>query len=168
MLDILFSLYRINNLTENQYIKEETDKIINMLKDNKNMNKKGLKAIIAHNKFGFIGLNGELPWKSKADLKHFKELTNGGKLLVGYNTSLKLPKLPGREIVVDNDFAEPIDPESCDWCIGGKLTYEKYCHLFTELHVSIINDETIGDTLYPDFRNLNPDCKIAYYNFDAE
>ena len=128
--------------------------------------KKGLRAIIAHNIYGYIGLNGELPWRSSADLKHFKELTNGAKLLVGFNTANKLPPLKGREVILD-DRSVLIDLDSIDWCIGGKKTYEKYCHLFTELHVSIINDTTVGDTKYPDFRNLNPDCKITYYNFDV-
>jgi dihydrofolate reductase len=36
------------------------------------------------------------------------------------------------------------------WCIGGKKTYEKLCPLFDEIHISIINDETIGDTKAPE------------------
>ena len=38
---------------------------------------KGLRAIIAVNNGNFIGLNGELPWRSKEDLKHFREMTHG-------------------------------------------------------------------------------------------
>lgn len=129
--------------------------------------KKGLCAIIAKNKLGYIGLNGELPWKSKEDLKHFKELTMGSKLLVGYTTAQKLPKLPGREIVVD-DETKVINYDEIDWCCGGKYTYEKFCHLFTELHVSIIDDDTIGDTIFPELKNLNPDCKIYTYNFKKD
>jgi len=124
-----------------------------------------MKAVIAHNELGYIGLNGDLPWRSSADLKHFKELTNGAKLLVGFNTANKLPPLKGREVIVD-DRSGVIDLNSIDWCIGGKKTYEKYCHLFTELHISIINDTTVGDTTYPNLRNLNPECKIIYYNFE--
>ena len=52
-----------------------------------------------------------------------------------------------------------------DWCIGGKKTYEKYCHLFTELHISHINDNQIGEIMFPDFKNLNPNCKIFNYYF---
>lgn len=123
-----------------------------------------MKAIIAKNKLGYIGLNGELPWNSKEDLAHFKKLTMGGKLLVGYTTSLKLPKLSGREIIVD-DETKAINYADIDWCIGGKYTYEKFCHLFTELHISIIEDETIGDTVFPDLKNLNPNCRIIYHTF---
>jgi dihydrofolate reductase len=126
-----------------------------------------MKAIIAHNVFGDIGLNGSLPWKSREDLRHFKKLTNGCKLLVGYNTSTNLPPLKGREIIIDDRY-NLIETDLIDWCIGGKKTYEKYCHLFTELHVSIIIDQTIGDTTYPNFRLLNPECKVSYYIFQTD
>ncbi len=124
-----------------------------------------MRAIYSRNNAGFIGLNNELPWKCSADLKHFKDLTLGCKLLVGYNTSLKLPPLKNRELIVDT--REIINTDDIDWCIGGSKTYEKYCHLFTELHISIINDNTIGDTFYPTLINLNPECKIFYYNFEV-
>lgn len=165
---IALNVKRMKNLTDNEYIIEAVDNIqdiiqeeITLQEENK---KKGFRAIIAHNKLGFIGLNGELPWRSREDLKHFKNLTAGGKLLVGFNTASKLPPLKGREVIIDDRY-NLIETDSIDWRIGGKKTYEKYCHLFTELHVSIIDDETIGDTVYPDFRNLNKDCKIIYYHF---
>lgn len=126
-----------------------------------------MRAIIARNNNSYIGLNGELPWKSKEDLKHFKKLTMGCKLLVGYTTSQKLPKLPGREIIVD-DETKVINYDEIDWCCGGKYTYEKFCHLFTELHISVIDDDTIGDTIFPELKKLNPDCKIYTYNFKKD
>lgn len=126
-----------------------------------------MKAIIARNNNQSIGLNGELPWKSRQDLNHFKELTMDCKLLVGYTTSLKLPPLKGREIIVD-DETKQIDYNEIDWCCGGKYTYEKFCHLFTELHVSIIDDDTVGDTIFPELSNLNLDCKVYYYNYQTD
>jgi len=54
-----------------------------------------------------------------------------------------------------------------DWCIGGKKTYEKYCQYFTELHISHIDNNSIGDIMFPDLRNLNPNCKIYNYNFKS-
>lgn len=128
-----------------------------------------MKAIIATNNLGYIGLNGQLPWKSSEDLEHFKELTMGGKLLVGYNTSKLLPKLPGREIIIDDDNNPNINYEEIDWCIGGKLTYEKHCHRFTELHISHIDDNKIGDTIRPDLVNLDKEnCKIFHYYFGVD
>ena len=122
-----------------------------------------MKAILAMNNLAMIGLNLGLPWKSnKEDFNHFKELTKGQTLLVGYNTFKTLPPLKGRNIILDSPN---IDLSIIDWCIGGKYTYEKYAHLFNELHISHINDNSIGDTLFPNFSNLNPNCKIFNYYF---
>ena len=120
-----------------------------------------MKGIIAVNNVGYIGLNNKLLWKSSGDMSHFIKSTMGQKLLVGYNTSLELPPLKNRAIIVDtrDEIFE------ADWCIGGKKTYEKYCHLFTELHISHIDDNSIGDVMFPDFRNLNSECKIYNYYF---
>lgn len=126
-----------------------------------------MKAIIAVNEEGYIGLNGGLPWKCKEDLLHFKELTMGSTLIVGYNTAQTLPKLTGRNLIV-YDRNSPTDGFGDDtWCIGGKKTYETLCHLFTELHISIIDDHTIGDTKFPDLSNLSPDCKKFFYKFST-
>jgi dihydrofolate reductase len=127
-----------------------------------------MRAILAINNKGYIGLKGGLPWRCSKDLEHFKKETMGGKLLVGHRTAKHLPKLPGRELMVFDKNETTIDYTSADWCIGGKATYEKFCHLFTELHVSIINDDTIGDVMGPDLRRLNPDCVIFEYHFEKD
>lgn len=128
-------------------------------------NKKELKAIYAVNKLGYIGLDGKLPWNSSEDLKHFKEMTKDSTLVVGFNTAKTLPKLSNREIIIFDKDKNIDEYKNYDWCIGGKKTYEALCPLFTELHISIIDDETVGDTFYPDLKNLNPDCKIFYNNY---
>jgi dihydrofolate reductase len=127
-----------------------------------------MKAILAVNNKGYIGLKGRLPWRCSKDLEHFKKETMGGKLLVGYRTAQNLPKLPGRELIVFDKHQSTIDYAVADWCIGGKDTYEKFCHLFTELHVSIINDDTVGDVMGPDLRNMNPNCVIFEYHFEKD
>lgn len=156
-----------------------------------------MKAILAVNNLGYIGLGDGLPWKCKEDFKHFKTLTliqnkvyykeekimttqneNYPNLLVGYKTNLTLPPLKGRNVFVDLREWKTIEDINIgithkrnqlidiDWVIGGKKTYEKWCKYFTELHISYINDNTIGDTMFPDLRNLNPDCKIFKYFFE--
>lgn len=127
------------------------------------MGNKGFKAIVGVNNLGFIGIGNKMLWHSSEDLGHFKRMTMGGRLLVGYNTFWDLPALKGRELIVDNrgEFMTDVD-----WCIGGKKTYEKYCHLFTELHISHIDNNSIGDVTFPDLTNLNPNCKIFNYHFN--
>jgi len=171
ILDISLNIKKIKGLTDNNHIHESLDKIIDVLQEEINLDqkkdKKGMKAIIAANTLHYIGLNNELPWRCREDLRHFKALTADSKLLVGHNTASNLPPLKGREVIIDDRDAK-IDLDSIDWCIGGKKTYEKYCHLFTELHVSIIDDDTVGDTLYPFLYNINPDCKYFYYHFFSD
>ncbi len=56
-------------------------------------------AAVARN--GVIGRHGDLPWRLPADLKHFRALTSGHRVLMGRRTweSLGRP-LPGRDNVV--------------------------------------------------------------------
>jgi hypothetical protein len=60
-----------------------------------------MKAIVAVNNLFYIGKDNILLWSCSDDLKHFKNLTMGSKLLVGYNTSLTLPRLKNREMFID-------------------------------------------------------------------
>jgi len=122
-----------------------------------------MKAIIAVNNLGFIGKGDHLLWHNREDLKHFKSLTNGSRCIVGYRTANGLPPLKNRVLVVDERGIFNI---SCEWCIGGKKTYEKYSKIFTELHISHIDNDEIGDVTFPDLTNLNPECKIFNYTFD--
>ena len=121
-----------------------------------------MRAIVAVNNLGFIGLGDKLLWHSSDDLKHFKSMTKGCRLLVGHRTFAGLPTLPNRELILDFRENKRID---WDWCIGGKKTYEKYCSYFTELHISHIDNNDIGDVTFPDLTNLNPECKIFNYYF---
>ena len=121
-----------------------------------------MRAIIAVNNLGYIGKDNKLFWYSPDDLAHFKDLTLGSSILVGYNTYYSLPELPNRDIMLDDRNYFRLEAE---WCIGGKRTYEKYAPYFTELHISHIDDNTIGDVMFPDFKDLNPRCEIFNYNF---
>ncbi len=129
-----------------------------------------MKGIIAKNNLGYIGLDSGLPWHSKADFQHFKRLTKDSSLLVGFNTFQTLPPLKGRTVILDTreGFQGVESQEPIDWCIGGKRTYEKYTPYFTELHISHIDDNTVGDTLFPDLRHLNPNCLIYNYYFKGD
>ena len=127
---------------------------------------KGLKAVIAVNNLGFIGKGTGMLWRCKEDLMMFKEFTLNRKLLVGYNTLQGLPKLKDREVILDLREKLVTDVDKIDWCIGGKKTYEKYCPYFTELHISHIYNNDIGDVVFPDLSKLNQNCKIFNYNFN--
>lgn len=125
-----------------------------------------MKAIIAVNNLGFIGLGNKMLWYSKDDLAHFKTMTANSTVLVGFRTASELPQLKNRKVLID-DRSGLNTTDDIDWCIGGKKTYEKYAHLFTELHISHVNNNTTGDVMMPNFANLNPQCKIFKYYFES-
>ena len=60
-----------------------------------------ISAILAVGKDGEIGLNGGLPWRSKGDMQHFKNLTSGRCVLMGMNTYNSIGRpLPNRTNIV--------------------------------------------------------------------
>lgn len=62
--------------------------------------------VVAYDKAGVIGRNGELPWAGKlpADMKRFRDLTMGESIIMGRKTFESLPErfrpLPGRQNIV--------------------------------------------------------------------
>jgi len=134
-----------------------------------------VKAVVAVNNLGFIGKNRKLLWKCSEDIEHFKKLISGKTIIVGYNTLTTLPRSIRnlvKDIVADQrdrSAEEVLDSlEGEIWCIGGKKTYEKYAPLITEFHISKINDNGVGDCVFPDLSNLNPDCKVFNYCFEID
>lgn len=61
----------------------------------------GLTALVAMTEAGVIGKDGTMPWRLRADLQRFKQLTMGGVLIMGRKTfdSIGRP-LPGRGTIV--------------------------------------------------------------------
>lgn len=60
-----------------------------------------LSAVVARAKNGVIGVEGDLPWRLRSDLQHFKRVTLGKPCLMGRKTWESLPfPLPGRPNLV--------------------------------------------------------------------
>lgn len=127
-----------------------------------------MEAIICINKVGCIGLNGRLPWKSKADLQHFKKMTMGKRVVVGRKTYEKLPKLKGREILVMSKEGWSLEGilncRNVDFVIGGKEIYDLLLPHCDVIHVSRINDSSIGDTYY----EIPDELKDRVINYEFE
>jgi dihydrofolate reductase len=74
---------------------------------------KSMKTIIvAYDKNFGIGANNDLLWQRDlpADLKHFKDATMGGAIIMGFNTYKSIGRpLPGRQNIVISDKNDPID-----------------------------------------------------------
>lgn len=61
-------------------------------------------AVLAMTPELLIGARNGLPWHLPEDMKHFREITKGGTVIMGRNTYLSLPDafrpLPGRRNIV--------------------------------------------------------------------
>lgn len=118
-----------------------------------------MNLIVAIDKNNGIGKNGDLLCHLSADLKHFKEVTTGKTVVMGYNTLISLPKsaplknrrnivlyekdieIEGAEVVhnLDELFALIKDiPSDEVFVIGGAMVYNTlmpYCEKLFITHI---------------------------------
>ncbi len=118
-----------------------------------------MNLIVAIDKNNGIGKNGDLLCHLSADLKHFKEVTIGKTVVMGYNTLISLPKsaplknrrnivlyekdieIEGAEVVhnLDELFALIKDiPSDEVFVIGGAMVYNTlmpYCEKLFITHI---------------------------------
>ena len=79
--------------------------------------------VVAMSENRVIGVDGDLPWKISADLKHFKKVTMGHPVVMGRKTWESLPfPLPGRRNIVITRNPDAVFEERF---AGGLLTGRK-------------------------------------------
>ncbi|HET8614617.1 MAG TPA: dihydrofolate reductase [Actinomycetales bacterium] len=117
-----------------------------------------------------IGRDGVMPWHLPEDLRHFREVTGSGTVVMGRRTWLSLPErfrpLPGRRNVVLSrrpGFVAPgaevrtslddalslVGPDDRVWVIGGGQVYAAALGLADLLVITQIDSSVDGDTLAP-------------------
>jgi dihydrofolate reductase len=130
--------------------------------------RKMINLIWAQGTDGELGLNGQLPWKLPADMKHFKEITMGSVVVMGRKTYLSLPEpLKGRINVVLTRDPEPTWVSPDDWVydshikllndlkgrkvfvIGGAEIYRLFMPFADAIHVTFIHQQFEADTYAP-------------------
>lgn len=83
-------------------------------------------GIVAISENYAIGRDGKLPWHYSADLKHFKETTMGGTLVMGSSTWRSIGRpLPGRESIVLSRSDIPGLPDGVLLCHSVKQALER-------------------------------------------
>ncbi|KKT81488.1 MAG: hypothetical protein A2V96_02755 [Candidatus Yonathbacteria bacterium RBG_16_43_6] len=118
---------------------------------------------------GAIGHKGRMPWdRIPRDLTHFKEITMGQTIVMGYTTLVSI----GRELSGRNVLALTRDPSklaSFPWCkattkdvilemakteriiiAGGEATYLEFLRYATIAHITRIRKYFAGDTYFPE------------------
>tara|TARA_B100001996_G_scaffold380374_1_gene367689 strand:- start:312 stop:821 length:510 start_codon:yes stop_codon:yes gene_type:complete len=131
--------------------------------------------IVAMDKEGVIGQNGELPWRLSSDIKRFKRITEAdgdNAVIMGRKTWDSLPEkyrpLSRRINIVMSRNSEwkgegawnALYPgraieiaysEGCEecWIIGGSKIYELFLDRVDEIHVTEVNTNNSGETKFP-------------------
>ena len=127
-----------------------------------------LALIVAMDRNGVIGRDGDLPWRLSTDLRRFKQLTMGRHLLMGRVTWDSLGRaLPGRTSVVvsrqplelpegvllASSFAAAMQLASHDelpFVIGGAQIYALSLPHVTRLYLTRVDADVEGDTRFPE------------------
>lgn len=127
-----------------------------------------ISLIVAVANGGVIGYKGKMPWgRLPRDLSHFKNITNGKTIVIGYTTLVSIGKeLPGRTVLVLTHNPHKLD--SFLWCkatsvsavlelaktehviiAGGETVYRKFLPYATVAHITRIAECFKGDTFFP-------------------
>jgi len=110
-----------------------------------------MKLIVAVNNLGYIGKDGGMIWHCTEDLKHFKALTLDTSCLVGRKTWEGINFLKRREFIVvgkEHLTLEEAKARKPQCVIGGGEIYKQVVYECDEIHLSIIDDNSIGDTSF--------------------
>lgn len=120
-----------------------------------------------------IGKNNQLLWHIPEDLKRFKKITTGSKIIMGRNTFLSLPvrPLPNRTSIVISDLEDEVFEgcimvqsieEACKLClqdeecfvIGGASVYRQFLEFADKIYYTKVFADFEADTFFPE---LSPD-----------
>lgn len=139
------------------------------------MSWKGLEVVhvVAMDKQNCIGVNNQLPWHLPEDLKHFKQLTQGGVIVMGRKTYDSMGRaLPNRVnwvltrdthwhadgVKVAHDLTVLLDQAAADaqakeqdsiFIIGGAEIFKQTLNIADRLEITHVDTVVHGDTFYP-------------------
>lgn len=140
-----------------------------------------ISIIVAKTIKNYIGKDNKLLFHISEDLKRFKEITNGHKIIMGRKTFESLPKvLDNREhiiitrdkdykvnsnkIEISNNIEEIVEKYQNSneevFVIGGGEIYNQLLPYTNKLYLTIIESHIEGDTKFP-LLNIN-DWNVVY------
>jgi dihydrofolate reductase len=144
-----------------------------------------ISLVVAYARNGVIGRDGDLPWHLPSDLRHFRELTTGGTVIMGRKTYESIPDrfrpLPGRRNLVLSrtpGYAPPGaevfghlddalraaagdgDVAEC-FVIGGGTTYAEALPLAGRVYATEVDADIEGDAVFPALDAAEWVCVLA-------
>jgi len=128
-----------------------------------------ISIIVAMDRKGVIGLEGDLPWRLSADLIHFKEITMGKPLIMGRKTHESIGRpLPGRKNIVvthsqafkangcvvvnslDDAYQAAGDVDEV-MIMGGSGIYDQSLAQADRVYLTEVHADVKGDVYFPEF-----------------
>jgi dihydrofolate reductase len=125
-----------------------------------------ISIVVAHAANRVIGRDGGLPWHLPSDMRHFRELTTGGTVVMGRKTYESIPErfrplperrnivlsrslrdLPGAEVFASLPEALAAAGEDC-FVIGGGTTYAEALPLAGQVYATEVAGDVDGDTVF--------------------
>lgn len=142
-----------------------------------------INIIAAVGKNNELGINNELIWHLKGDMKFFRTLTSGKIIVMGRKCFESLSGvLPNRENIIitrNNDYVVEgakifhdikdvvsyIENSECDvFVIGGAKIYEEFLPIVENIYLTEIDDTKEADVFFPEFNKDNYDKEILDVN----
>lgn len=138
--------------------------------------------IVAYSKNKVIGKNNKMPWHLPNELKHFKEITMGGAVVMGRKTFESIGEpLEGRLNIIistskkysaDNLITVGSLNEAFErakgkdiYISGGAMVYKEALPYCEKLFVTEIDAHIEGDTFFPEFDESLYEKEVGdYYN----
>ncbi len=131
-----------------------------------------ISIIVAVAENNAIGKDNDLLWHISDDLKRFKKITSGHKIIMGKNTFLSLPirPLPNRtSIVITDDPSDNYEgcimaysiedamlkcstEEEC-FIIGGGSVYKQFLPLADKLYLTKVGRSYEADVFFPEIKS---------------
>lgn len=131
-----------------------------------------LSIIVAIANKNVIGKDNKLIWHLPEDLKRFKEITSGHKIIMGRKTFESLGRvLPNRKhIILCNDMEMDIENENVEvldnisgldkyinseeecFVIGGATIYKLLMPYSNKMYITKINQDFEGDVWFPEIK----------------
>tara|TARA_B100000214_G_C23883558_1_gene588438 strand:+ start:438 stop:941 length:504 start_codon:yes stop_codon:yes gene_type:complete len=141
-----------------------------------------ISIIVAMDKLGAIGKEGDLPWRLGTDLKKFKQITMGKPIIMGRKTYESIGKpLPGRKNIVmttkSNYLKKEIEFDNLEYVknpedaidaagsvdevmiIGGGEIYKLFLEKSTDFYITHVHTTIEDPDVY--FPSLNKDKLIT-------
>lgn len=144
-----------------------------------------ISLIVAMDRNGVIGKDGNLPWRLSSDLQHFRKITMGKPIVMGRKTHESISRpLPGRENVIitrDKDYVAKdctvLNSLECVYArfhdldeimiMGGADLYQQTIDKAQRIYLTEVHADLEGDTWFPQFDREQWE-EVERYDFRAD